>query len=333
MKQNSASKAEIFFSIIIPVKIQNDYTRRAIPFYKKQSFRSFEIMLVTDQKEEICGFENLDVRCLASGSCGPAAKRDLAAREARGKILCFIDDDAWPEGNWLSCAHEIFQKNEAAAGGPAVTPPQSEFLRQGSGLVFESITGGGGLSFRYRPWRNRFYVDDYPSVNLFVRRDLFLQAGGFNTAYWPGEDTVLCLELKKAGHRVLYVPELLVYHERRRLFFPHAAQVFSYGMHRGFFVKKFPETSARPLFFLPLLLCAGLVLGWAPGFLWNPLFYFWAGGTAALACLIYCEMFFRSKKIFLSFIASAGVFLTHFSYSAGLIRGLTSRRLKSRLRA
>ena len=53
------------------------------------------------------------------------------------------------------------------------------------------------------------FVSDYPTVNLFVRKKIFLKVGGFVEDFWPGEDTKFCLDLVKLyGNCIL----LLQYH-------------------------------------------------------------------------------------------------------------------------
>src|SRR6516162_3315272 len=106
-------------------------------------------------------------------------------------------------------------------------------------------------SYRYVPQAQR-EVDDFPSVNLLVRRDVFEAAGGFNSKYWPGEDTKLCLKITKdLALKIIYDPAIFAWHHRRELFRGHLKQSTNYALHRGFFAKIYPETSLRPSYFIP----------------------------------------------------------------------------------
>jgi hypothetical protein len=97
-----------------------------------------------------------------------------------------------------------------------------------------------------------------------VRRQDFLDVGGFDTAYWPGEDTKLCRDLLlRTKKRMVYVPEALVFHHRRSGLKRHLKQIGNYGMHRGFFAKKFPETSFRLIYMVPSALFVWVVMGGA----------------------------------------------------------------------
>ncbi|MBI4743240.1 MAG: hypothetical protein HY776_00140 [Actinobacteria bacterium] len=107
---------------------------------------------------------------------------------------------------------------------------------------------------------------------MIVRKSVLEQLGGFDTKFWPGEDTKLCLEItKKLNKKIIYSPDVLVYHHRRPLFTSHLKQVWSYALHRGYFVKRFPETSLRLTYFIPSIFVFGLMFGLIFA-LFNPIF-------------------------------------------------------------
>ena len=109
--------------------------------------------------------------------------------------MAFLDDDAYPVESWLSLALKHFTDPEiAAVGGPAVTPDSDSLMQKASGGVYCSSLMSGQYVYRYLPKKERF-VDDYPSCNFLVRKSVMLALGGFNTKFWPGEDTFLCLKI------------------------------------------------------------------------------------------------------------------------------------------
>ncbi|MBU1256205.1 glycosyltransferase, partial [Patescibacteria group bacterium] len=189
----------------------------------------------------------------------PAHKRDQGAKMAKGEILAFLDDDAYPSKHWLKNIVKGFKsKNIVAVGGPGVTPPNTSFLEQASGWASASPMGSGTYSYRFLPKKKKF-VDDYPSMNLAVRKNHFIRVGGFDSHYWPGEDTKLCLDLThKLNKKILYLPKALVYHHRRPLWLSHLKQNGNFGVHRGNFARVLPQTSLKLLYFGPSLLFLGL---------------------------------------------------------------------------
>jgi len=186
----------------------------------------------------------------------------MAISYTKGEILAFIDGDAYPAGDWLRNVVKNFIDPEVAAvGGPAVTPPFEPMRQKAGGQVFSSLLISGRFNYRYLP-RNRREIDDYPSCNLLVRKSIMQTLGGFDTSVWPGEDTKLCLDItKKLGKKIIYDPKVLVWHHRRPLFLPHLRQVANYALHRGYFVKIYPETSFRPVYFVPTLFLFGIITG------------------------------------------------------------------------
>ena len=235
----------------------------------------------------------------------------------------------------LEIAYKNFIDNGIIAlGGPAITPPHDDFWQKVSGAVFLSKFSGG-VPERYKPQGEIRFVDDWPSVNLMERKDDFLAVGGFNSPYWPGEDTKLCLDLiKKTNKKILYVPEMIVWHHRRAGLIAHLKQVGGYGIHRGYFAKKYPETSRRILYFVPsifVLFVTFSILGASIFPQLNELFVVgWLVYLLALTKAFVDIYQYESKGIA---IAAVGyTFLTHLWYGIRFIQGFLTSKLISRLR-
>lgn len=311
-------------SIIIPVKEINDYIRQAMKYYEKLEYDNFEILIFPDINSEE-KFPN--TRIIASGEVGPADKRDMALQYAEGEVFAFIDDDAYPRKDWLINAISYFDDPAVGAvGGPAVTAPDDDIWQQASGKVYESFLCSGGYTYRYIPKTER-EVDDLPSVNLIVRRDVFESVGGYDSNYYPGEDTKLCLDIvKKAGKKIIYSPEVLVYHHRRRVFKQHLKQATNYAKHRGYFAKALPETSCKLAYFIPSVFVIGLVMGPLLAYfipvLWN--LYF---SVIILYVLLLTMSIHNVKSVKVWILTFMGIIATHVGYGICFIRGLCSNKL------
>ena len=218
-----------------------------------QALTSFEweLFVITNNMENNDWHNDKRITIFESGKVGPAEKRDLGAQKATNEILVFLDDDSYPEPNILEVASKIFKDTSViAVGGPGITPPSDNFWQRVSGAVFLSKFTGGSPE-RYIPQGKSREIDDWPSVNLMVSKNVFLSVGGFNSKYWPGEDTMLCLKLKKTGSKLIYEPKMIVWHHRRAGLKSHLKQIGAYGLHRGFFAKTYPDTSFKFKYFLP----------------------------------------------------------------------------------
>lgn len=351
----------IKYSFIIPVKEINDYIRQSVPRILEIERNDYEVIVCTDEFEPSTGAINKDnnrdnecwydddgrVLLIASGAVGPATKRNLAAGRARGDILVFVDDDAYPDKKFLDILDSDFAgdfKNEkiAAVGGPALTPAENNFWQKVSGAVFLSSCSHSHPE-RYAPLGEKKLVDDWPSVNLSVRKAAFEKAGGFKSEYWPGEDTKFCLDLlEKCEGGILYNPGLVVWHHRREGLARHLKQVGNYGLHRGFFAKKYPATSRKFVYFIPSAFLCFVFFGAALSFYSNIfLNLYLAGWGVYLLVLIKAffdilsrektETFFR--RVFIALNAIYYIVLTHLFYGLKFIQGfIFTRELKSKLR-
>ena len=277
-----------------------------------QTYRNFEVIVLPDGDTVTAKYDWMKV--IATGKVRPAEKRNLGIKAAKGAIVAFIDDDAYPEAHWLEYAVKYFSEpSVGAVGGPGVTPPNDGFLARLGGRVYDNRLVSGGYRYRYKAGGVRRDVDDYPSCNLFVRMDALEKTGGYRTDFWPGEDTLLCKDIVDSGLRIVYDPWVIVYHHRRALFAPHLRQLGRYAFHRGYFVKRFPSNSARLSYFVPSAFVAGLAFVW---WLW-PLYVFYAA-------LVLLTSFSFNPVAWL--MTALGVFLTHVVYGIKFVEGLCAKK-------
>lgn len=310
-------------SIIIPVKEVNNYIRQAMTHYASLDYDDYEILIFPDHPSDECFPKS---KIIPSGEVGPADKRDMALQHAQGELFAFIDDDAYPRVDWLKNAVKYFDRSDVGAvGGPAVTAPDDDIWQQASGKVYESFLCSGGYVYRYLPRKER-EVDDLPSVNLIVRRDVFEKIGGYDSNYYPGEDTKLCLDIVESGMKIIYSPDILVYHHRRRVFRQHLRQATNYAKHRGYFAKALPKTSCKPAYFIPSLFVIGLILGPVASCLIPILWYFYfAVIMLYFILLVYSIRQPGSFQVWI--LAFCGIIATHIGYGIMFIRGLCSKEL------
>lgn len=311
-------------SIIIPVKSYNDKLDDCLRYCEQLDYPDYEILLLPDEK---CDVPYKKVQVIPTGHMGPSEKRDIGVKNAKGTVYAFIDDDAYPVKDWLTKAVRHFEnKDVGAVGGPAVTPDSDDIWQQSSGLVFSSYLTSSEYVYRYLPKKMR-EVDDYPTVNILVSKEVMDKIGGFDNTYWPGEDTILCLKITRdLKKKIIYDPDVLVYHHRRRLFKEHVNQVTNYATHRGFFVKKFPETSFRLGYFVPSLFVLGIILGGILSFYFSIIKTIYFSVLILYLILVIIESI-GLKKMKLGILVFLGIITTHIVYGIWFIKGLLVKRL------
>jgi glycosyltransferase involved in cell wall biosynthesis len=317
--------------VIVPLHRLTPHARRCLETAVAVCGERDEVIAVSDQPVE--GLPD-GVRVLHTESAhdtSPAEKRDAAAAVARGEFCAFLDDDAYPAPDWIECALARFASDPAIAaiGGPGVTPPASPLRERVGGAFYESPFGSGALRLRFTPIGGVRDVDDWPAYNFFVRTQALADVGGWASRFYGGEDTKLCLALVQAGHRIVYDPEVVVYHFRRPVFGPHMRQVGNVGRHRGYFFRAYPETSRRPIFFAPAaaLLAAPAVLAWASRRRGRAarVAALAAGGAGAISATALRDGADAPVAVLLPLALAAG----HGAYGAGFLRGLATTEIES----
>ncbi|MEM4093163.1 MAG: glycosyltransferase family 2 protein [Conexivisphaerales archaeon] len=307
-------------SIIVPCKIVDDKTRECIDCLKRLDYPKFEIILLPDNEETMAG-----IRCISTGPVTPGKKRNVGAANAEGSVFAYIDSDAYPSADWLkNGVKHLYEESVSIVTGPASTPQGDSRFSQAQGEVLSSPVVGGSLSARYSPNVFTREVDDAHSVNLIARRNVIEQIGGWDEKYWPGEDTILCLKARRAGHKILFSSDVLVYHHRRATLTGYLKQIWNYGMHRGFFAKRYPENSRHLTYFVPSIFVIWLVIGLFISIL---SYYFRVLYIASLILYFMLDVFVALHNFRNALIVLALIPLTHMAYGAGFIRGIINREL------
>ena len=310
-------------SIIIPCKEVDEYTSECIEQCRKLDYSNFEIICLPDY----CTQQIDGVKIIVTGSFSPGAKRNLGVNSSNGDFCAFIDNDAYPRSDWITNALEQLENSQiGGVGGPGLTPPEDGLRQKAGGYVLSSFMVGA-LSGRYRTI-SCFESDDIHSCNFIARKSIIKEAGGWNEKYWPGEDTLMCLAIKKLGKKLIESSEVIVYHHRRSLFTPHLKQVSRFGEHRGLFVKKYPANSAKLTYFFPSLLILSAVVGVALSLLFSFFIYVLLFGLAAylVSSFIAAALQVRTKKLL--FLVWLGIVATHIIYGSYFLSGLVKRDLK-----
>lgn len=182
---------------------------------------------------------SLEVRILRQEPAGLSAARNLAAREASGVVVAFIDDDARPHPLWLRYLREAFARGPqvGAAGGPNLAPApvnlQNALITACPGnpthVLLDDVT-----------------AEHLPGCNLAIRRDLLLEIGGFDEQFrTAGDDVDICWRLREAGYALAFHAAACVAHDRRAEVRGFIRQQSGYGQAEGDLYRKHPDRFGR----------------------------------------------------------------------------------------
>jgi len=219
-------------SIIIPCKTLKE-AEKCIYKCLELQYPNFEIIILTDQIDQQNMFNNnIKVRIINTGPVNPSIKRNIGVANSTGEIIAFIDSDAYPEQNWLNTASKWFDSdNHILVGGPDIVPPDSNIMQRLVGYILGSYSCGGTFAIRQGTKKYK-EIQEIGSCNMFIRKEDFVKANGFNPDYNINEDSEFCFRIKKMDMKIIFDPSLFVWHRKRNLFIPHLKRIFIYGYYK-----------------------------------------------------------------------------------------------------
>jgi hypothetical protein len=209
-------------SVIICTRRWSDRLARTLRAVADQQIaHAYEVIVVDNSGQIQAGPANTGAaRIVVCPVPGLSAARNAGLAEARGDLVCFLDDDALPAPDWLAWICRAFDEHPSAVvvGGHIRlklpdSPPRA--LRPG-----------------WRKYWSEFLTDDtdYTEVgswarfpwgaNWSARRDALRAVGGFRSRYgrtgdnyWGGEEMVAASLMQRLGGAVAIEPRASVLHD------------------------------------------------------------------------------------------------------------------------
>ena len=209
---------------------------------------------------------------------GVSAARNSGVQAASAPVVAFLDDDCEPEPRWAERLLAGYGDGIVGVGGPLLPAgepglllgyltrhnpldPQELELAKSGRLAYRLVTYLRRQWAQPRP-RGRRDVLSFASANMSVRRQAFLEVGGFDERIRFGsEDEDLCWRLLDAfpAQRLVFVPEARVRHHFSPSLRDTLRRRRAYGRGSALMYRKWPGTG--PVFFpAPVIVLALLVL-------------------------------------------------------------------------
>jgi len=314
-------------SIVVPVYNSEKTIEKTINALLSQKTRkNYEIIVVDDGSTDstpkiLARYKKQGIKVIRQKNKGPAAARNTGWKNAKAKIVAFIDSDCRPVSNWLEAMAKPFSdKNVGAVGGTYRTENKYSLLARYVGLDIEM-----------RHSRFKREIEGTGSFSIAFKKNLLKKTGGFDETYRKptAEDFDLCFSIRKLGKKIMFAPGAIVYHYHPEKFFRFLKEQFRHARARTYMYNKFKSRikgeSYTPLSTLITIPLSFLFIISSPLLFFKKLFFFPLAIFLILILLTLPFFFYAlKKKDFSVAFASIPIQLSRFfAWAFGMIAGAT----------
>jgi GT2 family glycosyltransferase len=258
----------------------------------------------------------------------PSVQRNTASKKAQGEIIYFLDSDAIVDSELFNQVIDFYKDSKiVGAGGPELIPETDTFIQKSFACVLGSNFGCFNTRSRFASFGEprEGTEKNFILANFSIRRNVFLESGGFSEELYPNEENEFINRLRKKDYHLMYNPQAIIYKSKRKSYFDFVKQMFIYGRSRMEHVLISPFAS-NLVYFIPLLFTIYLL---SLFFIRNSIYmiplylYITLSLIFAFSIIIY-----QNRNPVLILLAPVLFLTIHVFYGLGLFWGLVKKILK-----
>ncbi len=225
-------------SVIVPAYNAKNHIGNCLRALQQQTGvdDEYEVIVVDDGSTDGTGevARSFGVRVIVQPHRGPGAARNHGAEEAQGDLLLFTDADCEPATDWISTMVRAFVRPEVAGAKGAYRSRQRSVVARFVQLEFED---------KYDHISKSKYIDFVDTYSAAYRRQVFLAGGGFDTSFRRTslEDQDFSFRLAATGHKMIFIPDAIVYHQHPDTLLNYLRRKFWVGYWRVMIHKRHPD--------------------------------------------------------------------------------------------
>ena len=205
------------------------------------AYPDYEVIVVDDGSSDATAViaRQYDCRLIQTENRGLASARNSGLAAATGDIIAYLDDDAYPDPDWLTyLAATFLRTGYAGVGGPNIAPP-------GDGPIAECVARAPGGPVHVLVTDRE--AEHIPGCNMAFRKSCLDAIGGFDPQFrTAGDDVDVCWRLQERGWTLGFHPAAMVWHHRRNSVRAYWRQQIGYGRAEAMLERKWPEKYNGP---------------------------------------------------------------------------------------
>lgn len=202
--------------------------------------------------------------------------RNLGVNASKGEVLAFTDGDCWIPPDWLIKIVRSLQGGFDCVGGRVKAANSHRFLPK---YLDRSLINPFPTASEFSTINDLKPFNYLATCNMAIRRQAFLKASGFDEEFKGGyDDHDFLAKALKAGCRVAYDPQIVVYHYHRERLADALKQVYWYGTGLARFRFKHPKLKLANI----LVLGVTALIAWLTFTLTSLTYFLLTGATPYL---------------------------------------------------
>jgi glycosyltransferase involved in cell wall biosynthesis len=230
------SQSSPFISVVVCTYNGSATIRDTMEGLRRLDYKKFEVIVINDGSKDNTAsiVSEYPFQLINQENKGLSEARNAGIYASKGEIVAFIDDDAYPDTEWLRyLAYAFSTTGHAGIGGPNIAPGND-----GPIANCVALSPGGPVHVLLTDE----IAEHIPGCNMAFKRDVLLEIGGFDPIYRSaGDDVDLCWRIQHTGRTIGFHPSAFVWHHRRNSVKAYWKQQKGYGKAEALLENKWPE--------------------------------------------------------------------------------------------
>jgi glycosyltransferase involved in cell wall biosynthesis len=248
-------------SVLVPVRNEAESIREAVATMRAQRFPGrFELLFMDGRSDdgtrailEELAREDDRIVVLDNPRRGIPQALNVGLEHARGRFVARMDAHALYPPDYLARGVGRLERGGADYVTGIQVPHGVDAWSRRIAVALDSPLGAGGAGFRRRVTEETETDAGFTGVWY---RDTLRRLGGWDESWVVNEDGELAARLRKAGGRIVCVPEMAARYVPRHSLDALARQYWRYGQYRAKTCRRHPESMRRSHLLPPAVVLA-----------------------------------------------------------------------------